>query len=251
MIDPDELDEVAAQFGVDRSQVLRDHMISHVLAAISATDDNNLIFFGGTALSRSALPDGRLSEDIDLIAVDSRTAVASRLTTAIPHALRREFPGATWSPTLAEVSDTGHAVIRSADGSAVRIQLLSAVGYPPWPTELVDLVQRYSDAPPARLTTLTSAGFVAAKSAAWYDRRASRDLWDLWALATRGHLTTAAADLFARFGPTNRRPDPAAYAEPPSEERWRRDLAGQVRLTVAAAEACAVVRNSWTALEAD
>ena len=46
VIDPDELDEVAAKFGVNRGQVLRDHMISHVLAAISAADDNNLIFFG-------------------------------------------------------------------------------------------------------------------------------------------------------------------------------------------------------------
>ena len=41
MIDPDELDGLAAQFGVDRSQILRDHLISHVLAAISAAADNN------------------------------------------------------------------------------------------------------------------------------------------------------------------------------------------------------------------
>jgi Nucleotidyl transferase AbiEii toxin, Type IV TA system len=98
------------------------------------------------------------------------------------------------------------------------------------------------------MTVLTAAGFVAAKAAAWYDRAASRDLWDLWALATEGHITEEAADLFARFGPTNRRPDPSAYTDPPHEGRWQRDLGGQVQLTVTAAEACAVVRDHWAAM---
>jgi hypothetical protein len=97
------------------------------------------------------------------------------------------------------------------------------------------------------MTIPTVAGFVAAKAAAWHDRAASRDLWDLWALAERGHLTAEAADLFARLGPTNRRPDPETYSDPPSEDRWRRDLGGQVRLTVTAAEACAVVQERWAA----
>lgn len=248
MLDPDEFDRVAAYFGVADEQVLRDHMISHVLAALSAELPNRIIFFGGTALARSVLPDGRLSEDIDLIAVDNRGAVATHMTAAIPSALRREFPGLTWSPSPTEGRDSDPAVLRSPDGLAVRIQLLNPTGYPRWPTEQVDLIQRYSDAPTARLEIPTVAGFVAAKAVAWHDRATSRDLWDLWALAVRGHLTAEAADLFARLGPTNRRPDPSTYANPPREDGWQRDLSGQLRLTVSAVEACATVRESWARL---
>ena len=64
-----EMEQVATAFGVGMEQVRRDHLISHVLAAIASdisTDD--LVFFGGTALSRTHLADARLSEDIDLIA---------------------------------------------------------------------------------------------------------------------------------------------------------------------------------------
>lgn len=250
MLDPDELNRVAAYFGVADEQVLRDHLISHVLAALSTELASRIIFFGGTALARSVLPDGRLSEDIDLIAVDNRGAVAALMTAAIPRTLRREFPDLAWSPSPIESRDSDSAVLRSPDGLAVRIQLLNATGYPKWPTEQINLIQRYSDAPPARMTIPTVAGFVAAKAVAWYDRTASRDLWDLWALAVRGHLTAEAADLFARLGPTNRRPDPSMYADPPNEDRWQRDLAGQVRLTVSAAEACATVRESWARIAA-
>jgi uncharacterized protein YidB (DUF937 family) len=36
VLDPDQLQDVAATFGVDESQVLRDHLISHLPAAISS-----------------------------------------------------------------------------------------------------------------------------------------------------------------------------------------------------------------------
>lgn len=62
----EEIEEVAARFGVATSQVWRDHLISHVLAAIAQTvETTDLIFFGGTALSRTHLRGVRLSEDID------------------------------------------------------------------------------------------------------------------------------------------------------------------------------------------
>ncbi|WP_232661607.1 nucleotidyl transferase AbiEii/AbiGii toxin family protein [Pseudonocardia sp. TRM90224] len=76
MLDPDELARVAAQFGVDDHQVKRDHLISHTLAALSAEAGEELIFFGGTALSRTILSNGRLSEDIDLIGVGNATSPA-------------------------------------------------------------------------------------------------------------------------------------------------------------------------------
>jgi predicted nucleotidyltransferase component of viral defense system len=251
VLDPDEQDRIAEQFGVDETQVLRDHLISHVLAALSVEAPDAILFFGGTALARSILTTGRLSEDVDLITVGSRGKVAEQLTIAIPRALRREFPGLTWSPSLTQGRDSDAAVLRSPDGLAVRIQLLNALGYPRWPTERVALTQRYSDAPPATLTVPTPAGFAEAKTAAWHDRAAPRDLWDLWALAEHDHLTIEAADLFARLGPTNRRPDPAAFAHPPDEAQWRRDLAAQVRLTVTAAEAGETVRARWADLARD
>ena len=55
---------VQAKFGVSAEQVRRDHLISHLLGALSRMDDKKgLVFFGGTALSRTLLPDLRLSED--------------------------------------------------------------------------------------------------------------------------------------------------------------------------------------------
>lgn len=203
------------------------------------------MFFGGTALARSVVPDGRLSEDIDLLAIGRRSEVAARLTATLPRALRREFPGLGWDPALTEVREPAPAILRSTDGLVVRIQLLSTTGYPQWPTEEVDLVQRYLDAPPARLVVPTAPGFAAAKAVAWYDRRASRDLWDLWALAERGHVDREAAHLYARLGPTNRAPNPEDYSTPPGQVRWDRDLGAQIRLTVTAAEAAEVVAEAW------
>jgi predicted nucleotidyltransferase component of viral defense system len=245
VLDRDELHDVASTFGVDEQQVLRDHLISHLLAAISAEAADDLVFFGGTALARSVVPDGRLSEDIDLIASGSRQEIARHLTAVLPRSLRREFPGLGWQPSLTEAKEPEPSVLRTTDGLAVRIQLLSSTGYPAWPTRRISLVQRYSDAAPATLAVPTAVGFAAAKAVAWHARRASRDLWDLWALADRGHLDAEAADLYARLGPTNRRPDPADYADAPAQARWERDLGGQTRLTVTAAEAASAVAKAW------
>lgn len=68
-----ELRDVSRRFGVAESQVRRDHVISHVLAAIADEVSDDVVFFGGTALCRTHLPDLRLSEDIDLIAVRDRS----------------------------------------------------------------------------------------------------------------------------------------------------------------------------------
>lgn len=145
MLDLHKLQETTAQFGVDESQVRRDHLISHLLAALSADLAGSVIFFGGTALARSIVPNGRLSEDVDLLAIGPRRTVAQHLTTAIPRTLRQEYPGLTWSPPPTEGRDTDPAILRSPDQVVVRIQLLNATGYPNWPTQRVNLVQRYSD----------------------------------------------------------------------------------------------------------
>jgi predicted nucleotidyltransferase component of viral defense system len=76
--DIEEAAAVAAAFGVAPEQVRRDHLISHILGALSQDHREELIFFGGTALARSYLPASRLSEDIDLIAVGRTSRPGSR-----------------------------------------------------------------------------------------------------------------------------------------------------------------------------
>lgn len=153
----DEAERLAVQavFGVDADQVARDHVISHALAAIADVGLEHVIFFGGTALSRTHLPETRLSEDIDLIAVGDRREVAARLERALSRRLGRLFGAVAFTPALRD-SRHPHAAVMSVGDVRVQVQLLSAIGYPSWPTEERAIRQRYSDAPPARLRVLTA-----------------------------------------------------------------------------------------------
>lgn len=56
MLDPAEEAAIAEQFGVAPAQVRRDHLISHLLAALSLDTADRVIFFGGTALARRPAP---------------------------------------------------------------------------------------------------------------------------------------------------------------------------------------------------
>ena len=241
----DERAEIAQQFGVAPEQVERDRLISHLLAFLSQNFNDRIQFIGGTALARTHLPDGRLSEDVDLIAIDDRKAVAADLDAALPRALARTHGRLTLDPPLSGVANTVAAILRSATGMVVRIQLLSARGRVLWPTERRPLEQRYRDAPAAELTVPTLPAFAASKTATWADRRAPRDLWDLWALDRIGAIDAAALELYRRFGPTNQPPGDYAFQTPPSDAEWQSQLAGQTRLTVGAADALAVVREAW------
>jgi predicted nucleotidyltransferase component of viral defense system len=96
MIKQSEIDKAAKLFGAPNSQILRDHLLSHVTAGIADwPDQNRVTFFGGTALCRTWLPDLRLSEDIDLLldelgdSIDIRDHVSRRL--------RRDFPNLEWT----------------------------------------------------------------------------------------------------------------------------------------------------------
>ncbi len=97
-VDPDERDSVATQFGVSAEQVERDHLISHLLAFLSRDFGDRIHFIGGTALARTHLPDGRLSEDIDLVAVGSRRDVANDLDASLPRAVARTHGRLTIEP---------------------------------------------------------------------------------------------------------------------------------------------------------
>lgn len=243
----DEFDAIAERFGVEIEQVRRDHLLSHVLAAISAgIPADDVVFFGGTALSRTYLAESRLSEDIDLIARLPRARVATAIEAAVARGLARSHGRVSWRPALSATSGSQAATL-SVDGvDGIQVQLLAGDGYT-WPTEVRDIEQRYSDAPPARLRTLTAPAFAAAKLAAWMDRRAPRDLYDQWALSERGHIDAVAFDVFVRHGPMGRQPTDWVFASGPDEETWRRALGHQTRLTISAAGALAAVRIAWAA----
>jgi predicted nucleotidyltransferase component of viral defense system len=239
-----DLDRETGRFGVADEQVRRDHAISHVLAGISKDLRNDVMFFGGTALSRTHLISARLSEDIDLVALGNRAETAERLTNAISSALLRTHGRVSWAPAFT-AKDTEPAIVETPTGIAIRVQLLAGQGYQPWPTELRDIEQRYSDVPSATLIVPTIESFVGWKATAWHDRGAARDLYDLWALADAGFITRAAADLFAKHGPTATLRREFMFAKAPTETEWQASLSAQTRLAVTAADAMAIVRRAW------
>ena len=236
---------VADQFGVSDEQVRRDHLLSHLLGVLADRLPDKLVFFGGTALARTHLPEGRLSEDLDLASVPRRVDVVAEVERALAEGVRREFGPLLWSPRLSAVRDVEPAVLRAPDGLTVRVQLLDPVGLPAWPTERRPLLQRYADAPPATLQVPTLAGFAAAKTSAWHDRHAARDLYDLWGLARVGALDAAAGQLFARLGPTGHPPRSWMFHRAPTPAQWTLQLGGQTRLQVGPGEALDVVREAW------
>ncbi|WP_084595444.1 MULTISPECIES: nucleotidyl transferase AbiEii/AbiGii toxin family protein [Microbacterium] len=238
-----DLNSTTAAFGVSAHQVRRDHVISHALAALSRIESDRLLFFGGTALARTYLPDLRLSEDIDLIALSPRPVLARDIQDVLISALGRVVGTPTFVPDIVNTRQAQTSVMLIGDAS-IQLQLLPHTGYPRWPTEVRTLEQRYADAPPAELRVLTAPAFAAAKLAAWHDRHAPRDLYDLWALATRGLITDEARRLHARFGPTTAAHS-VAFAPLPSQTEWNDALAHQGRVRVTAAEAAATVADAW------
>jgi predicted nucleotidyltransferase component of viral defense system len=241
----DERHSLATQFGVSITQIERDHFISHLLAFLSREFGNRIQFIGGTALARTHLPTGRLSEDIDLIATQDRKVLAQDLDRELPRALARTHGRLTLEPPLSHTADAIPVLLRTTNGTAVQLQLLSARDRASWPTEQRRLVQRYKDAPAAELSVPTLPAFAASKTVTWADRHAARDLWDLWALSQIGAIDAAAAELFRRHGPTNKLPAPHLFLRAPSDAEWQSQLAGQTRLTVSANEALIAVRNAW------
>lgn len=124
-----EMEQVASTFGVGMEQVRRDHLISHVLSAIASdisTDD--LVFFGGTALSRTHLGDSRLSEDIDLIARIPCKEIAEKIERAVRRGLARSHGRPTWQPVLTATTGSQPTVLTVPDGTSVQVQLLGGEG---------------------------------------------------------------------------------------------------------------------------
>lgn len=238
-----------SSFGADDAQVERDYLISHSLAAISAHLGNRIKFFGGTALSRTHLPSGRLSEDIDLISVGGKSDVVDALAQTLTHELAREFGRPSFSPELSTLVGSNSTNVKFPSGHEFNLQLLPEDHYPTWPFEMVELEQRYGNVGPATLSVPTLAAFAAWKSIAYLDRRAPRDLWDLAAMAEIGAFTLDAARLFTKFGPFQSLPTDSTIPAAPDEATWQRELSHQTRLSLTAQEARKMLVESWARLK--
>lgn len=171
--------------------------------------------------------------------------VARQLEPVLAWAVRRDYGQLRWLPPLSSIRDVQSATLVADDGLAVRVQLLASTGYPPWPTEQRTLIQRYSDAPPARLHVPTLPAFAAWKTAAWADRGLPRDLYDLWALADLGASDVRARELYVAHGPTGSPPARWLFDRAPTKDEWRVNLGGQTRIQVGPAEAADRVRAAW------
>lgn len=225
---------------------------SPIYSRLSVTGSE--IVFTSSAERRSparTLPNGRLSEDIDLVALGNRKVLAEELDAVLPRAVQRTHGRLEWAPALSSVADTEAANLRTAGGISVKVQLLASGNRTMWPAEVRTLEQRYADAPPSELIVPTLPAFAASKTATWHDRRASRDLWDLWSLNTVGAIDSAAGSLYRKLGPTNRLPVPHLFDRPPNEHDWNSQLAGQTRLTVTAMAALNTVREAWVRVSQD
>jgi hypothetical protein len=187
VIEAAELDEWAQRFGVSVAQIRRDHFISYILRALGDVDPG-IRFFGGTALCRTYLDPTRLSEDVDLLHPDPQDFL-ERLQDELSHALRREFPHTTWS-ALSPDGDGVAAFLGSPNVDAIKIY----VGREGPNTSAWEFIEtlvhlRYSDLPAEHVFHCpTAASFAAMKLAAWCDRHAPRDLYDLAGLAALGTL---------------------------------------------------------------
>ena len=184
-----ELAEWAERFGVAAEQIQRDHLISHVLAALSNEADAGTMFYGGTALCRSYLDGTRLSEDVDLLHPEPAKRLMT-LAKLLPQALRREFPDLEWTEGGGRAGAAA-AYLGLAGLTPIKLEIdRFGPDERQWTFMPTEFSLRYADAPStATLWSPDLATFAAMKMLAWYDRHAPRDLFDLAGLSDLGALT--------------------------------------------------------------
>ncbi len=200
MIDQREIERRAEHLGLLPSQVSKDYLLNHVLAAM-ADVSAPLVFRGGTALARVYWPDFRLSEDLDFISTASGTEIAAALAAAIASAADRT--GTTLTPEIPPIREGWTQCEARWDGGSIQIDLNRGEGAKlPVQTRVLDLP--YSDlARDARDFGVVALEEILANK--WYmldDRKEPRDLFDLWyGLCLRGVELDRVADAFrAKYG---------------------------------------------------
>jgi hypothetical protein len=238
-----ELRRWAAAFGVAAAQIRKDHLISHLLAGLSQSSiAESAVFFGGTALARTHLTDGRVSEDIDLWA-ESSQRVFALLVDEMPRLVRREYPGLTID---ADMAASGNAVAR--DGTSVRLQV---VGYGAEYRRCIRVERRaialrYGDLPDqAELLVPDRSSLVALKHMAWAERMAPRDLVDLNGLASIGAIDIDAESVVECLRGSGVRPAEYGRIGDGARRAWEADLAHQMTDPPDPDTALARVRQAW------
>src|SRR5206468_1308878 len=126
----------------------------------------------------------------------------------------------------------------------IKLQLMKASDLPRWPTERCTIIQRYSDAPHSTLTVYTPSAFAAAKTLAWSHRAASRDLYDLWALALLGVIDGEACEVFRRLAGLGEKPGSWMFRDAPTDDSWHAALSHQGRLRVGPGQAMQTVASA-------
>lgn len=244
MISGDELNDWVEKFDVPDSQIRRDHLISHVLVAIEKEGDEKTKFYGGTALCRSCLLNVRLSEDIDLLHPEPRERLEF-LKGALPKAMRKEFPDASWSDLPSE--GDGFASQLRADGvDGIRLDV-GRLGPErrAWEFEPGDIALRYSDVPDVvRLACPTLPTFVAMKYEAWCDRHAPRDLFDLAGLAEIGAFDLEANRILREATGRSFLSVDLGRVPRATADAWETELGSQVRDTRSAQGCLEVVKRA-------
>jgi len=252
MISSEELRGKAAAYGVPEDQILRDHLISHLLFALSTLDSPRVTFFGGTALCRTWARDTRLSEDVDLL-VEDHVDASARLPALISRGIRREFPETRWID-LGRLHEVVTQELRTGEGIALKVQLTR--WRPEWrrlPCVATQVRLRYSDLPESVILDVpTPASIVTMKLLAWSDRQAPRDLFDLDTLATGGYFTEEVRELFqaiAGYPPleTFRRGGLPRNVE----DHWRSELCHQMDELPSARSCLETVRRALEAIALD
>jgi predicted nucleotidyltransferase component of viral defense system len=240
----DQLRRWVDHFGTPESQVLRDHLISHVLVHLPEITPA-AIFFGGTALCRTHLPDWRLSEDVDLL-VEGSDGATEALNDRLARHLRREYPGVTLRWTHEGETFVGTV---AANELTIRIQLVTLdASYRLYPTGRIPVMLRYEDLPvEIAFECPTLEGAAAMKLNAWAERAAPRDLCDLYGLLRAGALTGEALRVAAD---ASRPIQPHQFHDDrmPSEEAWQAALGHQMRELPPRDVAFASVRSVVAAL---
>ncbi len=241
MLELGELLQVQSLFASSELQVRRDHAISHILAAIQDLR-SEMVFYGGTALSRTFLTDGRLSEDIDLYTEDRKKLC--KALDEIPDLIEQEFPEANWQKIPSQSRDAESTNLSCGSAIQVTVQVVESHqrGWQKVPAELTDIFQRFSDVPRTRLFVPTFDGFVAMKASAWFDRHAARDLFDLEALSRKGEVAESARELIQKLtGYTLT----SAMLEGNVSGKWKEELAGQTKLESTERECLSRVLEWW------
>lgn len=240
MIEREEVRTFAHNWGVAQQQVLRDHLISHLLHAIEGMP--GVVFFGGTALGRTHLTGRRLSEDVDLYLKPTQPADRSEIISRLQRGTRRDFP-ALRVEQVSRVSDvTTHDV--SHGDLSVKLQIVGDRSeHRAYAVVETAVGLHYSDLPPtAQLTVPTISTFGAMKLGAYEDRHAARDLFDLAELVAASGVTPESLVILKQTrgaGPVKHQYEDKLR---PTEGEWQAELGHQTKALGDPQEALELVR---------